>query len=80
MAMPPPQTGMRTAVGTSAGASAAGFGGGIREGKFTEQIYSMIRIAVTPEVNAVSSILMLITLAASLAAFRMSRDVWRVHV
>jgi len=43
MAMPPPQTGMRTAVGTSAGTSAAGFGGGIREGKFTEQIYSMIR-------------------------------------
>ncbi|WP_296226592.1 ABC transporter permease [Ralstonia sp. UBA689] len=41
------------------------------------QIYSMIRIAVTPEVNAVSSILMLITRAASLAAFRISRDIWR---
>lgn len=44
------------------------------------QIYSMIRIAVTPEVNAVSSVLMLITLAASLAAFRISRDVWRAHL
>ena len=46
MAMPPPQTGMRTAVGTSVGTSAGGanaFGGGIREGKFTEQIYTMIR-------------------------------------
>ena len=42
--MPPPQTGMRTAVGTSAGGSGANaFGGGIREGKFTEQIYTMIR-------------------------------------
>nr|WP_231107515.1 ABC transporter permease [Ralstonia solanacearum] len=44
------------------------------------QIYSMIRIAVTPEVNAISSVLMVITLAASLTAFRVSRDIWRVHV
>ena len=56
------------------------FTSGPREPTLPIQIYSMIRIAVTPEVNAVSSILMLITLAASLAAFRMSRDVWRVHV
>ena len=55
MAMPPPQTGMRTAVGTSAGASAAGFGGGIREGKFTEQIYSMIRDQKYQEAIAVLS-------------------------
>ena len=55
MAMPPPQTGMRTAVGTSAGASAAGFGGGIREGKFTEQIYSMIRDQKHQEAIAVLS-------------------------
>ena len=56
------------------------FTSGPRQPTLPIQIYSMIRIAVTPEVNAVSSILMLITLAASLAAFRMSRDVWRVHV
>eukprot|EP00965_Chrysotila_dentata_P155722 5146317-Pleurochrysis_carterae.AAC.1 len=46
LAMPPPQTGMRTAMGSSMGTSAGGaaaFGGGIREGKYTEQIYSMIR-------------------------------------
>ena len=55
MAMPPPQTGMRTAVGTSAGASAGGFGGGIREGKFTEQIYSMIRDQKYQEAIAVLS-------------------------
>jgi tetratricopeptide repeat protein 30 len=44
MAMPKaPQTGMRTAMGTSAG-SGGGFGSGaIREGKYTEQIYGMIR-------------------------------------
>uniref|UniRef100_UPI003F49A85B ABC transporter permease n=1 Tax=Cupriavidus necator TaxID=106590 RepID=UPI003F49A85B len=41
------------------------------------QIYSMIRIAVTPEVNAISSILMVLTLAVSLTAFRVSRDIWR---
>jgi len=46
---------MRTAVGTSAGASAAGFGGGIREGKFTEQIYSMIRDQKYQEAIAVLS-------------------------
>lgn len=55
MAMPPPQTGMRTAVGMSAGTSAAGFGGGIREGKFTEQIYSMIRDQKYHEAVAVLS-------------------------
>jgi spermidine/putrescine transport system permease protein len=35
------------------------------------QIYSMIRIAVTPEVNAVSTLLMLLTLVLILAARRM---------
>ncbi|AVA34594.1 spermidine/putrescine ABC transporter permease [Cupriavidus sp. SHE] len=44
------------------------------------QIYSMIRIAVTPEVNAISSILMMLTLAVSLTAYRVSRDVWRAQL
>ena len=43
MAMPPPQTGMRTAVGTSAGAGGAFLAGTIREGRYTEQIYGMVR-------------------------------------
>jgi hypothetical protein len=34
------------------------------------QIYSMIKIAVTPEVNAVSTLLMLLTLAMVLVASR----------
>jgi len=36
------------------------------------QIYSMIKIAVTPEVNAVSTLLMLLTLALIVAASRLS--------
>lgn len=47
MAMPPPQTGMRTAMGTGLGTAMGGagayFGGGVREGKNTEMIYTMIR-------------------------------------
>jgi len=48
MAMPPPQTGgprtaMGTALGTAMGGGASNFGGNIREGKYTEQIYTMIR-------------------------------------
>jgi len=43
MAMPPPQTGLRTAMGTAAGLGGAFGGGAIREGKYTEQIYGMIR-------------------------------------
>ena len=46
LAMPPPMTGMRTAMGTALGTAAGGaasFGGGLREGKFTEYIYGMIR-------------------------------------
>jgi spermidine/putrescine transport system permease protein len=37
------------------------------------QIYSMIKIAVTPEVNAVSTLLMLLTLAMVLVAARMDK-------
>lgn len=38
------------------------------------RIYSMIRIAATPEVNAVSTLLMLLTLALVLAAARLAPD------
>jgi spermidine/putrescine transport system permease protein len=38
------------------------------------QIYSMIKIAVTPEVNAVSTLLMLLTLCLILAASRLAPD------
>ena len=44
MSIAPPMTGMRTAMGTAAGAGGAMAGFGIvRDGKATEQIYSMIR-------------------------------------
>lgn len=43
------------------------------------QIYSMIKIAVTPEVNAVSSLLMLITLALIVVASRLSPGAVRGH-
>ena len=39
------------------------------------QIYSMIKIAVTPEVNAVSTLLMLLTLALIIVATKLSPDV-----
>ncbi|HEY3327050.1 MAG TPA: ABC transporter permease subunit [Novimethylophilus sp.] len=39
------------------------------------QIYSMIKIAVTPEVNAVSTLLMLLTLTLLLLASRIAPDV-----
>ncbi len=41
------------------------------------QIYSMIKIAVTPEVNAVSTLLMLLTLILILIASRMSPSMFR---
>ena len=40
------------------------------------QIYSMIRIAVTPEVNAVSTLLMLLTLALIIIASRLSPNLF----
>jgi spermidine/putrescine transport system permease protein len=39
------------------------------------QIYSMIKISVTPEVNAVSTLLMLLTLAMIVAASRISPEI-----
>ena len=41
------------------------------------QIYTMIKIAVTPEVNAVSSLLMLLTLALVIAASKLSPTLLR---
>jgi spermidine/putrescine transport system permease protein len=41
------------------------------------QIYSMIKIAVTPEVNAVSSLLMLLTLALIITASKVSPSLLR---
>ena len=38
------------------------------------QIYSMIKIAVTPEVNAVSTLLMLLTLVLVIVASRMDKS------
>ena len=43
MGMPAPMTGMRTAMGTAAGGGGGGGFGMVRDGKATEQIYSMIR-------------------------------------
>jgi spermidine/putrescine transport system permease protein len=43
------------------------------------QIYSMIKIAVTPEVNAVSTLLMLLTLALIIIASRLSPSLVDTH-
>lgn len=43
------------------------------------QIYSMIKIAVTPEVNAVSSLLMLLTLGMILLASRLAPDLLKAR-
>jgi spermidine/putrescine transport system permease protein len=43
------------------------------------QIYSMIKIAVTPEVNAVSTLLMLLTLALIIIASRFSPSLLNVN-
>ena len=43
------------------------------------QIYSMIKIAVTPEVNAVSTLLMLLTLALIIVASRLSPSLLRAE-
>jgi spermidine/putrescine transport system permease protein len=41
------------------------------------RIYSMIKIAVTPEVNAVSTLLMLMTLVIILLAYRIAPNIFR---
>jgi spermidine/putrescine transport system permease protein len=44
------------------------------------QIYSMIKIAVTPEVNAVSTLLMLLTLLLIVVASRISPSLFRTDI
>jgi spermidine/putrescine transport system permease protein len=44
------------------------------------RIYSMIKIAVTPEVNAVSTLLMLLTLGMVMLASRFSPDVLKGRI
>ncbi|HJV92081.1 MAG TPA: ABC transporter permease subunit [Azonexus sp.] len=41
------------------------------------QIYSMIKVAVTPEVNAISTLLMALTLGLIVLAARVAPDAWR---
>lgn len=43
------------------------------------QIYSMIKIAVTPEVNAISTLLMLLTLALIVAASRLAPSAFKAN-
>jgi spermidine/putrescine transport system permease protein len=43
------------------------------------QIYSMIKVAVSPEVNAVSTLLMLLTLTVVAAASRLSPDILKAR-
>jgi spermidine/putrescine transport system permease protein len=48
------------------------FTAGVGSSTLPLQIYTMVKIAVTPEVNAVSTLLMLLTLALILIASRLS--------
>lgn len=53
------------------------FTAGVGSSTLPLEIYSMIKIAVTPEVNAVSSLLMLLTLALIIIASRVSPSALR---
>ncbi|MBP9528972.1 MAG: ABC transporter permease subunit, partial [Laribacter sp.] len=55
------------------------FTAGVGASTLPLQIYSMIKIAVTPEVNAVSSLLMLLTLCLILIASRLSPSSLKSH-
>jgi len=48
------------------------FTAGVGSSTLPLQIYTMVKIAVTPEVNAVSTLLMLLTLALILIASKLS--------
>jgi spermidine/putrescine transport system permease protein len=48
------------------------FTAGVGSSTLPLQIYTMVKIAVTPEVNAVSTLLMLLTLVLILIASRLS--------
>ncbi len=53
------------------------FTAGVGNSTLPLQIYSMVKIAVTPEVNAVSTLLMLLTLVVITAASRLSPAIFR---
>ncbi len=53
------------------------FTAGVGSSTLPLQIYSMVKIAVTPEVNAVSTLLMLLTLVVIVAASRLSPAIFR---
>jgi spermidine/putrescine transport system permease protein len=53
------------------------FTAGVGSSTLPLQIYSMVKIAVTPEVNAVSTLLMLLTLVVIIAVSRLSPAIFR---
>jgi spermidine/putrescine transport system permease protein len=53
------------------------FTAGVGSSTLPLQIYSMVKIAVTPEVNAVSTLLMLLTLVVITVASRLSPAIFR---
>jgi len=53
------------------------FTAGVGSSTLPLQIYSMVKIAVTPEVNAVSTLLMLVTLVVIAVASRLSPAIFR---
>ena len=55
------------------------FTAGVGASTLPLQIYTMVKIAVTPEVNAVSTLLMLLTLTLILVATRLSPSVLRTE-
>jgi spermidine/putrescine transport system permease protein len=55
------------------------FTAGVGSSTLPLQIYTMVKIAVTPEVNAVSTLLMLLTLTLILIATRLSPSVLRTE-
>jgi len=53
------------------------FTAGVGSSTLPLQIYSMVKIAVTPEVNAVSTLLMLLTLIVITVTSRLSPSLFR---
>lgn len=55
------------------------FTAGVGSSTLPLQIYTMVKISVTPEINAVSTLLMLLTLVLILIASKLSPDALRGH-
>ncbi|MGH8676779.1 MAG: ABC transporter permease, partial [Burkholderiales bacterium] len=55
------------------------FTAGVGSSTLPLQIYTMVKISVTPEVNAVSTLLMLLTLALILIASRLNPSALRTR-